>query len=277
MNSPIHPAGNTAAPMEMRAAALFWLTNDDVFEKAAGVRELRRMWLAQAIKLDTENVFCEPAALPGRPNLPKLVPPAKVPRRAMNTSEGRAALIHALTHIEFNAINLALDAIWRFPNLPSEYYAQWLQVADEEAYHFGLLSEHLHVAGYRYGDFPAHNGLWDMVEKTKESALARMALVPRTLEARGLDATPAVRAKLAQVGDDAGAAILDIILRDEIGHVAVGNRWYAFFCEQQGLEPLETYRRLARQHDAPALRGPFNMEARRQAGFSEGELRELEK
>lgn len=261
----------------MRAAALHWLAHSDVFEKAAGVRELRRLWLDEKISLHTGHVLQEPATLPGRPVLPELVPPAKVPRRAMHTADGRAALIHALAHIEFNAINLALDAIWRFPDLPADYYIDWLQVADEEAYHFSLLNEHLHVAGYRYGDFPAHNGLWDMAEKTKGSAMARMALVPRTLEARGLDATPAVRAKLAQVGDQAGAAILDIILRDEIGHVAIGNRWYVFLCQQQGLEPLDTYRHLARLHDAPSLRGPFNVEARRQAGFSEAELKDLDK
>ena len=276
MNLPIHPAGNMPASEEMRAAALHWLAHDDVYEKAAGVRQLRRLWQQEKISLHTEYVLQEPAALPGRPVLPELVPPAKVPRRAMHTAEGRAALIHALAHIEFNAINLALDAIWRFPDLPSDYYVDWLQVADEEAYHFSLLSDHLRAAGHAYGDFPAHNGLWDMAEKTKESPLVRMALVPRTLEARGLDATPAVRAKLAQVGDQSGAAILDIILRDEIGHVAIGNRWYAFFCQQQGLEPLDTYRRLARQHDAPALRGPFNIDARRQAGFSEVELKNLE-
>jgi uncharacterized ferritin-like protein (DUF455 family) len=190
----------------------------------------------------------------------------------MRTVEGRDAMIHALAHIEFNAINLALDAIWRFPLMPRDYYADWLRVATEEALHFSLLNAHLLQSGFRYGDFPAHNSLWDMAEKTQDDVLARIALVPRTLEARGLDASPAVRAKLAQAGDLAAAEILDIILRDEIGHVAIGNRWYAWLCATRGLEPVATYAALAAQYKAPPLRGPFNLEARRAAGFSEAEL-----
>lgn len=193
----------------------------------------------------------------------------------MRTVEGRAAMIHALAHIEFNAINLALDAIWRFPSMPRGYYTDWLRVAAEEALHFSLLSGHLKTLGFAYGDFSAHNSLWDMAEKTADDVLARIALVPRTLEARGLDASPAVRAKLAQAGDDAAAAILDIILRDEIGHVAIGNRWFRWLCESRRLEPVSTYAALAAQYKAPQLRGPFNLEARRAAGFSESELAAL--
>jgi uncharacterized ferritin-like protein (DUF455 family) len=148
-------------------------------------------------------------------------------------------------------------------------------VAAEEAFHFSLLTAHLETQGYRYGDFSAHNSLWDMAEKTSGDPLARMALVPRTLEARGLDASPPVRAKLAQAGDLAAAEILDIILRDEIGHVAIGNRWYGWICGARGLDPLATYAALAAQYKAPALRGPFNLEARRAAGFSDAELAAL--
>jgi uncharacterized ferritin-like protein (DUF455 family) len=190
----------------------------------------------------------------------------------MRTEEGRAILLHALAHIEFNAINLALDAIWRFSGMPREYYLDWLKVASEEALHFSLLSAHLRTQGFAYGDFAAHNSLWDMAEKTSGDVLARMALVPRTLEARGLDASPPVRAKLAQAGDMDAARILDIILRDEIGHVAIGNRWYNWCCDQAGFDPLTTYAELAHRHNAPVPRGPFNMEARRAAGFSEQEL-----
>jgi len=184
-------------------------------------------------------------------------------------------MIHALAHIEFNAINLALDALWRFAGMPRDYYADWLRVAAEEALHFSLLAEHLCTLGYAYGDFTAHNSLWDMAEKTSGDVLARIALVPRTMEARGLDASPAVRAKLAQAGDLQAAAILDIILRDEIGHVAVGNRWFARLCAERALDPVETYARLAETYKAPRLRGPFNVEARRAAGFSEEELAAL--
>jgi uncharacterized ferritin-like protein (DUF455 family) len=150
-----------------------------------------------------------------------------------------------------------------------------LRVAAEEALHFTLLTEHLQTLGHVYGDFAAHNSLWDMAEKTSGDILARIALVPRTLEARGLDASPPVRAKLAQAGDHAAAAILDIILRDEIGHVAVGNRWFAWLCERDDLDPIATYAELAMRHKAPQLRGPFNLEARRAAGFSESELAAL--
>lgn len=259
-------------PSELRAAALHCLSLTEASEKAAAVTDLQRQWQEGRLCLDTDNALSERAALPGRPLLPRLVRPAEVPRRSMHTPEGKAALLHALAHIEFNAINLALDAVWRFTGLPQDYYADWLKVAAEEAYHFTLLSRHLEQQRYRYGDFPAHNGLWEMAEKTRENALARMALVPRTLEARGLDASPALRAKLYQAGDEDGASILDIILRDEIGHVAIGNRWYAFLCDQADLEPIATYRDLAGRYGAPALRGPFNLEARRQAGFSEAEL-----
>lgn len=193
----------------------------------------------------------------------------------MRTPEGRAALIHALAHIEFNAINLALDALWRFPGMPVDYYADWLRVAAEEALHFSMLSGHLVTLGFCYGDFAGHDSLWDMADRTSADILARMALVPRTLEARGLDATPAVRAKLAQAGDKAAADILEIILRDEIGHVAIGNRWFGWLCDARRLDPLSTYENLARTYRAPNPRGPFNTEARRAAGFTEEEIARL--
>jgi uncharacterized ferritin-like protein (DUF455 family) len=232
-------------------------------------------WQRGEVRLAPDAALISQHPIPGRPLRPELVPPLSVRHRSMRTVEGRAALIHALAHIEFNAINLALDAIWRFPGMPRDYYADWLKVAAEEALHFSLLSAHLQSQGFQYGDFPAHNSLWDMAEKTQGDILARIALVPRTLEARGLDASPPVRAKLAQAGDNAAAEILDIILRDEIGHVAIGNRWYGWLCSQRGLDPVSTYALLASQYKAPALRGPFNFEARRAAGFSEIELAAL--
>ena len=215
------------------------------------------------------------SSVPGRPAAPRLVAPSQLQPRGMHHVEGRAALLHALAHIELNAINLALDAVWRFAATPADYYSDWMLVAREEALHFELLSTHLQTLGWDYGDFPAHDGLWEMAERTKGDVLARMALVPRTLEARGLDAAPPKRKQLASAGDHAAAAILDIILRDEVGHVAIGNRWYRHLCAQRGLEPVATYRDLARQYRAPPLRGPFNLEARRRAGFDEAELAEL--
>lgn len=213
--------------------------------------------------------------LPGRPDKPVLLMPMQVPHRSPFTPEGLAALVHAVCHIEFNAINLALDAVWRFPGMPSDFYRDWIRVADEEATHFCLLQSHLHSQGYAYGDFNAHDGLWEMCLKTQEDITARMALVPRTLEARGLDATPLIQARLRKVKSPAALRvieILDVILRDEINHVAIGNHWYGWLCAQQDLDPLAHYRTLARRHNAPRLKPPYNEIARRAAGFSQEEL-----
>ncbi|KAF0203193.1 MAG: hypothetical protein FD173_1843 [Gallionellaceae bacterium] len=257
---------------ELRHAALHWLVENDAVQKAAGVRRLAQAWAAGELALDAGAALTASPLIPGHPAKPELVSPLTVKRRAMNTPEGRAAMVHALVHIEFNAINLALDALWRFPNMPREYYADWLQVADEEALHFMLLAEHLQVQGFAYGDFSGHNGLWDMAVRTQHDVLVRMALLPRTMEARGLDVTPGTKAKLVQAGDHAVGPILDIVLRDEIGHVTIGNRWFNYLCEQRGLEPEATYAGLLVEYNAVLRRGPFNLEARRAAGFSEQEL-----
>jgi uncharacterized ferritin-like protein (DUF455 family) len=261
-----------APPPELRASALTHLLQTDPRAKCEGLAGLARAYADGGCAVDPAAVFEPAGAIPGRPLRPELVPPRLVGRRSMATPEGRAMLVHALAHIEFNAINLALDAIWRFAGMPEDYYRDWLRVASEEAYHFTLLSDHLATLGHAYGDFPGHDSLWEMVEKTRGDILARMALVPRTLEARGLDAIPPLRAKLAQAGDVAAARILDIILRDEVGHVGIGNRWYLTQCAERGLEPVATYEALAVFHKAPVLKGPFNLEARRRAGFTEAEL-----
>ena len=254
---------------ELRHLALTWLCETDAKTKATGVMALSKKL---DFTIDAGAKLTEVNSIPRRPTKPDLVNPLQVKKRSMRTVEGRAALIHALTHIEFNAINLALDAIWRFANMPEKYYRDWLKVAGEEAHHFSLLNAHLQTLGYQYGDFSGHNSLWEMVDRTKANLLARMALVPRTMEARGLDALPALRAKLAQAGDAAAARILDITLHDEVGHVSIGNFWFNYLCEQRGFEPIITYEQLAEQYDAPKPRPPFNLEARRKAGFSEDEL-----
>lgn len=235
----------------------------------------------QDYSIDPAKMLAPPAAtaLPGHPERPELRRHTEMARRSPATPQGRAVLIHAIAHIEFNAINLALDAIWRFPDMPPDFYLDWLQVAGEEAKHFNLLRDHLRSQGHDYGDFPAHQGLWTMCEKTQGDIVARMALVPRTMEARGLDATPLIQAKLRQVGSEdalAAVAILDTILREEIGHVAIGNHWYRWLCKRAGLEPESHYAALTRQYAAPRLRPPFNTPARRAAGFSETELRWLQ-
>ena len=213
---------------------------------------------------------------PGRPERPRLVPPRELERRSTGSSEAHAALIHAVAHIEFNAVNLALDAACRFPGLPMQYYVDWLHVAAEEAIHFSLLRAHLRGLGYDYGDFPAHDGLWQMARKTAHDPLVRMALVPRVLEARGLDASPAMIRRLQAAGDARGAEILGIILRDEVGHVAIGSRWFRHLCAERGLEPEATFERMLAQYDAPRPVLPLNVDARRCALFSARELEQLE-
>jgi len=221
-----------------------------------------------------------PAALapdnPGRPARPLLVHFSKLPRRRLTTKDGRGAFLHALAHIEFTAINLAWDAVCRFPGMPAQFYLDWSRVAGEEAQHFSLLAERLRQLDFSYGDFPAHDGLWEMAQKTAHDALVRLALVPRVLEARGLDVTPGMIGRLQEAGDSASAAILERILVDEIGHVEAGTRWFRYLCAQRGLEPLATFRGLLRQFMPAAVRKPLNMSARRLAGFDRDELELLE-
>ncbi|GAB7523701.1 ferritin-like domain-containing protein [Paraburkholderia sp. 2C] len=258
-----------------RAEALDILREADPPTKAQAVRALHAHVADGTAQWDPSRRFDEPPGLPGRPARPELVEPRKLGRRSMQSEAGRAVLLHALAHIEFNAINLALDAVWRFAGMPAAFYADWLRVASEEAHHFSLLNARLREFGHAYGDFSAHDGLWEMCDRTRGDVLARMALVPRTLEARGLDASPPIRARLQQAGDRASAAILDVILRDEIGHVLIGNRWFRHLCERAQLDPHQTYLRLADEYRAPKLRGPFNFDARRAAGFDEAELAAL--
>jgi uncharacterized ferritin-like protein (DUF455 family) len=256
--------------MNPRQRALEILCLSDPLAKARATREM--FTLLSPDDIDTEAIFDTPEALPGRPALPRLVPPKDVPTRSPFTPDGRAALLHAVTHIEFNAINLALDAVWRFAGMPRAFYTDWLRVADEEALHFTLLREHLVSLGHDYGSFDAHDGLWTMTQRTAFDVTARMALVPRTLEARGLDAAPPMQAKLRRAGDLRAVEILDVILRDEIGHVAIGNHWYRWLCARDGHDPQALYAELTERHQAPRLRPPFNTEARRAAGFTEAEI-----
>ena len=259
--------------IDLRTTALTLLQVTEPDLKAERVRAVA----AAARPTGATAALVEPrGGIPGRPLRPALLPHTELKHRSVHSRDGHAALIHALAHIELNAIDLALDATWRFADQPERFYRDWFGVAQEEALHFQLLHAHLKSLGFCYGDFPAHDSLWQMAERTRADLLARIALVPRTLEARGLDASPPIRAKLAAIGDVRGAAIIDVILRDEIGHVALGNRWYRQFCEDRGLEPIQTFVDLAVQYDAPRQRGPFNLDARRAAGFDEAELAALQ-
>lgn len=216
-----------------------------------------------------------PIRMPGRPGRPRLVHPRELPRRGFGSAEGRAAFVHSIAHIELNAVDLAWDAAYRFRGLPEAFYRDWVGIADDEARHFTLLMTRLRALGHDYGDFDAHNGLWEMCEKTAHDGLARMALVPRVLEARGLDVTPGMIVKLRALGDEDTVAILETILREEVAHVAAGSHWFRWYCAQRGIAPEPKFRELLAEYARAVLHGPFNVEARSAAGFSEEELAAL--
>lgn len=262
--------------IEARTPGLFeqaarCLAISDPLEKCVATTALWEQFQSGNVPFD-EGTPVSPIAAPGRPSQPLLVEPAKVPRRRLGSPQGRAALVHAIAHIEFNAINLALDAAYRFRKMPDGYYSDWLSVAADEARHFLLLKGRLESLEYSYGDFPAHNGLWEMAEKTADSCLERMALVPRVLEARGLDVTPGMIERLQQFGDAETIAILEVILEEEVRHVEIGSRWFRHCCEEVGLEPGKTFIGLLDEYFGGKIRGPFNFPARFRAGFSQAEM-----
>lgn len=255
-------------------AAHACLMASDPVRKAACVRRLQQ-------DFDAGNLGVEPGGTampvpdPGRPARPELVDRRHLAQRPVKEMEGRLALAHALAHIEFNAINIGLDAVYRFRGLPTAFYADWIRVAVEEASHFGLLRAYLTDQGRDYGDYPAHDGLWEMVRRTDDDALIRMALVPRVLEARGLDVTPGMQARLREVGDERLVAILDVIYREEIGHVEIGTRWFRHLCAERGLDARATFRELLSEYMAGRIRGPYDELGRTHAGFTAEEMEDL--
>jgi uncharacterized ferritin-like protein (DUF455 family) len=257
------------------SAAYRCLIEIDPERKAALADALRADWHAGRLVVD-RGIALPDVAEAGRPERPDLVDARALSKRGAGTPEGRAALVHAVAHIEFNAINLACDAVFRFRDMPEAFFGDWIGVAAEEAHHFRLLRARLRELGHDYGDFPAHRGLWDMAQRTAGDVLARMALVPRVLEARGLDVTPGIMERLRRAGDERTAELLVVIFRDEIGHVAAGTRWFRHVCAARGLEPEAEYFRLLQEHLRGELRCPLHLEARRQAGFSEAELARLQ-
>jgi uncharacterized ferritin-like protein (DUF455 family) len=256
-------------------AALACLDAASPEDKVAATFDAAAAFARGDLAIDADAPAPGPIRMPGRPPTPRLVHPRDLPKRGFGSIEGRAAFIHAVAHIEFNAIDLAWDAVYRFRGMPAGYYADWVSVANDEARHFTMLRGRLLELGYDYGDFDAHNGLWEMAEKTAGSGLARMALVPRVLEARGLDVTPGMIVKLRSLGDDATANILEVILREEVGHVAAGSRWYRWHCERAGVEPRARFRELLQEYATGVLHKPFNTEARLAAGFDIEELESL--
>ena len=212
----------------------------------------------------------------GRPHRPVLVPPSKLPRRGFSSESQRLAMAHAIAHIEFNAINLAWDAIWRFQNMPEEYYRDWAKVAEDETRHFNLLRAYLLKRRCDYGDFEAHDGLWTMAERTAHDVLDRMAIVPRVLEARGLDVTPAMIGKFKDAGDLEMTDILTTIYEEEIEHVRIGNKWYSTLCHERGLEPASTFINLIQNYGVGDRNSVINEQARRSAGFSVKEIQAIQ-
>ena len=257
---------------DLHAAAKRCLDATDPVDKLCLTRDTWQAFLAGELRGDPSSPPPDPIGPPGRPAKPTLVSARKLPQRGLGSAEGRAALVHAVAHIEFNAINLAWDAVYRYRGKPDDYYRDWASCANDEARHFAILSERLAELGHVYGDFDAHDGLWQMAEKTADNDTARMALVPRVLEARGLDVTPGMIERLRQLGDERTVAVLEIILREEVAHVAAGTRWYHHCCERDGIEPVDTFFGLIRDYMGVELRGPFNLAARIEAGFSEREL-----
>ena len=254
--------------------ALVCLRIEDPQQKVTATRQLQAGWLSGELNLEP---LAEVVALPvpGRPEKPELVDARDVPRRNFSSLKGRLTLVHAIAHIEFNAINLALDAVYRFQQMPQQYYTDWCRVAAEEALHFTLLSDYLESNGMRYGELSAHNGLWEMAVKTDFDVMVRMALVPRVLEARGLDVTPTMIEKLTSTGDSELISILERIFVDEIGHVKIGSYWYKLLCSERDLDPQTTFLQLIEEFMQGAKFGPFETQARIDAGFSREELQSL--
>lgn len=259
------PSVHHAAALALAATAMA--------DKVERTRAARAAWLAGTAPVAPDDAVLDPAAR-GRPALPELVDPRHLRPRSPKQHEGRVAAIHAVAHIEANAIDLALDAAHRFRDMPDAFYDDWLRVAEEEALHFTLLADRLAELGAAYGDLPAHGGLWDACARTADDVLRRMALVPRVLEARGLDVNPPMIARFEAAGDGATAAILRRILDDEVGHVAVGDRWFRWCCEQRSLEPTATFAGLLAAAGV-RVRPPLNVEARLAAGFTAEELATL--
>lgn len=244
-------------------------------EKVAATAALWERWQAGHISIN-HRLTALAITQPGRSAKLRLVAPEGLERRSLHTNKGKAVLVHAIAHIEFNAIDLALDAVYRFREMPTQYYADWLGVAEQEAQHFLLVWRYLQDLGYDYGDFPAHNGLWAMALETSSDVLVRMALVPRVLEARGLDVTPGIIKRFRDIHDLEFAQILEVIQRDEVGHVACGSRWFHDLCDRRGLQRQDTFEQILQQYTKSRVKLPLARDARLKAGFTDEELAYLE-
>jgi uncharacterized ferritin-like protein (DUF455 family) len=260
----------------LRAGAIAAISAADLDDKVALTQETHRLWNARMLSLRSP-LDPMPPLRPGRPERPELISPGKMKKRSLHTVQGRIALLHAICHIELNAVDLALDIVARFADqpVPRSFFDGWMQVAFEEAKHFGMVRTRLRELDADYGDLPAHDGLWEAAHHTRNDLTARLAVVPLILEARGLDVTPSMRDKLRELGDEASAAIFDVIYTDEKGHVAVGAKWFRFLCARERKDPAAAFQDLVRTNFRGGLKAPFNDLARAEAGLTPGFYRAL--
>ncbi len=260
----------------LKQAAVAALSSSNLDDKVALTRAAARKWFNGTLGLGGDRTLVPPDR-PGRPARPALVPPGKMKKRSLNSLQGRFALLHAIAHIELNAIDLAWDIVARFADkrMPRSFFDGWVQVALEESKHFSLLRQRLNELGGEYGDLDAHDGLWEAAQETGHDLTARLAVVPLILEARGLDITPALLTKIRNIGDEQSARIFEIIYRDEQGHVAVGAKWFRYLCQKEGREPAGAFQELVRKHFRGSLKPPFNDMARARAGLTPGFYRTL--
>ena len=260
----------------LRAGAIAAISAADLDRKVALTQKTHRLWNERILSLRTP-LDPEPPLRPGRPQKPDLISPGKMKKRSLHTEAGRIALLHAICHIELNAVDLALDIVARFADqpVPRSFFDGWMQVAFEEAKHFGMVRARLRELGADYGDLPAHDGLWEAAHHTRNDLTARLAVVPLILEARGLDVTPSMRDKLREIGDEASASIFDTIYNDEKGHVAVGAKWFRFLCAREKKDPAAAFQSRVRANFRGGLKAPFNDLARAEAGLTPGFYRAL--
>ena len=261
-----------APPSSLAGAACAIISTGDTLEKVRLARWTAEAWFSRRLSLGPVATAPAMPDRPGRPARPELLPPRAMPRRSANDAKGRIALLHSLAHIELNAIDMTWDLIGRFIHvpMPQSYFDNWVQVGLEEATHFALLSRRLAELGAAYGDLPAHDGLWQAAQATGGSLIARIAVVPLVLEARGLDVSPALINALRAAGDQASADIIETIYRDEKRHVAFGAKWFRFLCDRDGLVPEPTFHALVRTHFRGPVKPPFNDKARAEAGLVPG-------
>ncbi len=255
--------------------AEFCLHHADVEQKIEKTHDAKKLIDNDQLSFDS-NTLVASIRTTKFPDIPELLAPRDMPRRRLNSATGKIAFFHALAHIEFVAIYLAWDILYRFRGLPKQFYQDWLQVADEEAQHFTLIRRHLLELGADYGDLPAHRGLWDHAEETADDILARLAIVPRCMEARGLDITPKMIEKFKVQEDQKSVKLLTRILEDEIGHVKIGSYWFKLLCQQRNLDHEQTYIELIEKFYVGKPKGPFNRELRIIAGFTNTEINWLE-